>query len=44
MKEKDKNPQEQLYEEERGNPPEKEFRLMIVKMIQKSQKKNGGTD
>ena len=33
-KEQDKNPQEQLNEEEIGNLPEKEFRVMIVKMIQ----------
>ena len=33
-KEQDKNPQGQLKEEEIGNPPEKEFRIMIVKMIQ----------
>ena len=25
-------------------PQKKEFRIMIVKMIQKSQKKNGGRD
>ena len=34
MKEQGKNPQEQLNEEEIGNLPEKEFRVMIVKMIQ----------
>ena len=34
MKEQDKNPQEQLNEEETGNQAEKEFRVMIVKMIQ----------
>ena len=33
-KEHDKNPQEQLSEVEIGNLPEKEFRVMIVKMIQ----------
>ena len=33
-KEQDKNPQEQLNEVEIGNLPEKEFRVMIVKMIQ----------
>ena len=34
MKEQDKNLQEQLNEEEKGNLPEKEFRVMLVKMIQ----------
>ena len=34
MKEKCKNPQEQLNEEEIGDQAEKEFRVMIVKMIQ----------
>ena len=34
MKEQDKNLQEQLNEEKIGNLPEKEFRVMIVKMIQ----------
>ena len=34
MKEQDTNLQEQLNEEEIGNLPEKEFRVMIVKMIQ----------
>ena len=34
MKEQDKTSEEQLSEVERGNLPEKEFRLMIVKMIQ----------
>ena len=43
-KEQDRNPQEQLTEEEIGNLPEKEFIVMIVKMIQKSLKKSGGTD
>ena len=33
-KEQDKNPQEQLNEEETGNLPEKEFRVMIVRTIQ----------
>ena len=33
-KDQDKNLQEQLNEEEIGNLPEKEFRVMIVKMIQ----------
>ena len=34
MKEKDKTPEKQLNEAEIGNLPEKEFRIMIVKMIQ----------
>ena len=34
MKEKGKNPTEQTNEEEIGSLPEKEFRVMIVKIIQ----------
>ena len=34
MKEQDKTPDKQLNEVEIGNDPEKEFRIMIVKMIQ----------
>ena len=34
MKEQGKIPQEQINEEEIGNLPEKEFKVMIVKMIQ----------
>ena len=34
MKEHGKNPQDQTNEEEIGSLPEKEFRVMIVKMIQ----------
>ena len=34
MKEQDKIPEKQLNEVEIGNLPEKEFRKMIVKMIQ----------
>ena len=34
MKEQDKNPPGQTNEEEIGSLPEKEFRVMIVKMIQ----------
>ena len=34
MKEQGKNLQDQINEEEKGNLPEKEFRVMIVKMIQ----------
>ena len=41
MKEEDKNPQEQLNEEEIGNLPEKEFRVMVVKMIQNLRKRLG---
>ena len=39
MKEQYKNPQEQLNEEEIGNLPEKEFRVVIVKLIQNLQKR-----
>ena len=34
MKEQDKTPEKQLNEVEIGNLPEKEFRILIVKMIQ----------
>ena len=34
MKEKDKTPEEQLSDEQIGNLSEKEFRVMIIKMIQ----------
>ena len=34
MKEQSKNPPDQTNEEEIGSLPEKEFRIMIVKMIQ----------
>ena len=34
MKEQDKTPEKQLNGVEIGNLPEKEFRIMIVKMIQ----------
>ena len=34
MKEQGKNPLDLTNEEEIGNLPEKEFRIMIVKMIQ----------
>ena len=34
MKEQGENPTDQTNEEEIGTPPEKEFRVMIVKMIQ----------
>ena len=39
MKEKDKTPEKQLNEVEIGNIPEKEFRIMIVKMIQDLRKR-----
>ena len=39
MKEKDKPPEKQLNEVEIGNIPEKEFRIMIVKMIQDLRKR-----
>ena len=44
MKEQDKTPERQLNEVEIGNLPEKEFRIIIVKMIQELRKKNGGKD
>ena len=34
MKEQDKTPEKQINEVEIGNLPEKEFRIMIVKIIQ----------
>ena len=34
MKEQEKTPEKQLNEVKIGNIPEKEFRIMIVKMIQ----------
>ena len=34
MKEQDKSPEKQLNKVEIGNLPEKEFRIMILKMIQ----------
>ena len=39
MKEQDKTPEEQLSEVEIANLPEKEFRVMIVKMIQELAKR-----
>ena len=39
MKEQDKNLQEQLNEVETGNLLEKEFRVMIVKMIRNLRKR-----
>ena len=38
MKEQDKTPEEQLSEVEIGNLPEKELRIMIVKMCKFSEK------
>ena len=38
-KEQDKTPEEQLSEVEIGNLPEKEFRVVIVKMIQDLRKR-----
>ena len=43
MKEQDKTTEKQLHEVEIGNFPEKEFRIMIVKMIG-PREKNGGKD
>ena len=39
MKEQDKTPEKQLNDVEVGNLPEKEFRIMIVKMIQDLRKR-----
>ena len=39
MKEQDKTQERQLNEVEIGNLPEKEFRIMIVKMIQDLKKR-----
>ena len=39
MKKKDKTQEKQLNEVELGNLPEKEFRIMIVKMIQDLRKR-----
>ena len=44
IKEQDKTPEEQLSEVEIGNLLEKEFRVMIVKMIQDLRKRIGGRD
>ena len=44
VKEQDKCPPNQTKEEEIGNLPAKEFRIMTVKMIQNLEKKNGVTD
>ena len=39
MKEQEKTPEKQLNEVEVGNIPEKEYRIMIVKMIQDLRKR-----
>ena len=39
IKEQDKNPEEQLSKVEIGNLPEKEFRVMVVNMIQDLRKR-----
>ena len=44
MREQDKTPEKQLNEVEIGNLPEKELRIMIVKMIQDLAEKKGGKD
>ena len=44
VKEHDKRPLNQTKEEEIGSLSEKEFRIMIVKMIQNLEKKNGVID
>ena len=41
MKEQTRNTEVQINEEEIGNLPEKEFRIMIVKMIKNREKQNG---
>ena len=41
MKEQTRNIEVQIYEEERGTLPEKEFRIKIVKMIKNSENKMG---
>ena len=44
VKEHDKNPSNQTKEEEIGSLPEKEFRIMIIKMIQNLENSNGVVD
>ena len=44
VKEHKKRPPSQTTEEEIGNLPEKEFRIMMRKMIQNLEKKNGVTN
>ena len=44
MTEQDKTPEEQLHTVEIGNLSEKDFRVMLVRMIQDFRKKNRGKD
>ena len=44
VKEHDKSPPNQTKEEEIGSLPEKELRIMILRMIQNLENKNGVTD
>ena len=44
MKEQGKTPEKQLNEVEIGNLPEKEFRVMTVKMIRDFRENNGVKD
>ena len=44
VKEHDKNPPNQTKEEEIGSEPEKEYRIMIIKMIENLENKNGVAD
>ena len=39
MKEQTRNTEVQINEEERGKPPAKEFRIMIIKMIKNLENK-----
>ena len=41
MKEQTRNTQVQINEEEIGKLPEKEFRIMIIKMIKNLENENG---
>ena len=44
VKKHNKSPPNQTKEKEIGSLPEKEFRIMVVKMIQNLENKNGVTD
>ena len=44
VKEHDKNPPNHTKEEEIGSEPEKEYRIMIIKMIENLENKNGVAD
>ena len=44
MKEQDKTPEEQLSEVEIGNLSEKDFRVVLIRMIQDFGEKNRGKD